>query len=162
MVRLKPRKDQRDILISLLSQIRSVDAFRLKLPEGLPPLNRYLAFMEPVGPDAWIDENTDEVVSTADAISRYSTLLPPQFLKFLDLPEWLRSFVECSDCRLIETQRLLRVTRPEEALRQHRRTYVPPRPVVDVEAKDLAGGLDGHSRNTPIERKRWINLFLAV
>jgi hypothetical protein len=51
----------------------------------------------------------------------------------------LSSFVECSDCRLIETQRLLRITRPEEALRQHRRTYVPPRPVVEVEAKDLAG-----------------------
>jgi hypothetical protein len=81
----EPRKDQRDILISLLSQIRSVDVFRLKLPEGLPPLSRYLAFMEPVGPDTWIDENTDEVMSTADAISRYSTLLPPQFLKFLEL-----------------------------------------------------------------------------
>ena len=131
-------KEIGEIQIILQSTVRPVDPFKLQSSDGIPTLNRYLPFLEPAGGDAWFDENASDVISTSEAITRYSAHLPPQLRKGIELPEWLTELVSSSDCRLIETQRLLRIARTEENVRLHRRTNVAPRPVVEVEALDLA------------------------
>jgi len=131
-------KEGRELQILLKSPTGPVDPFRLTLTQGIPNLNRYLPFLEPAGLDTWLDENDDEMISTAEAIAKYSNLLPPQLRKDTELPEWLNTLVGTSDCRLIETQRLLRITQSDDA-RIRRRAYNPPSPVVEVEARDLAG-----------------------
>jgi hypothetical protein len=131
-------KEAGEIQILLQSTVGpTVEPFRFVPNNEIPPLNRYLPFIEPAGGDAWIDENFDEVISTSEAIARYANQLPPPFRKWLEIPDWLTALVESVDCRLIETQRLLRITRSDEDVRMHRRNLSAPRAVVEVEARDL-------------------------
>src|SRR5581483_11565206 len=55
-----------EIDIILDSPDERPNPFRLKATTSVPPLNRSLPFIEPAGLDMWLDENTDELLSTAE------------------------------------------------------------------------------------------------
>src|SRR5262249_34614148 len=132
-------KEKREVFITLNSPTGPIEPFRLNVIEGFSQLDRFVPVLEPAGADAWFDQNIGDVITTNEAIERYSAHLPAQFRKAaLELPPWLSEIVDSSDCRLIETQRLLRIIGPADAGRMHRRSYANPRPVVEVEARDLA------------------------
>jgi predicted ATP-dependent endonuclease of OLD family len=127
------------IQILLQSSTRQGEPLRFEWSDTIPALNRHLHFLDPAGPDQWYDENTSEMISTREALSRYANYIPPQLRKGLQVPEWLAEFLDSSDCRLIETQRLLRLGRRDESARiSQRRPLAAPRPVVEEEARDLA------------------------
>jgi hypothetical protein len=112
---------------------------QLQLP---PSIRRALSFLEPVGPDIWFDENIDEVISNHELVLRYGDLLPPSLRKIAEHPPWLSKIIDSTECRLIETQRLLRISRHEDNYRSNRRPPVFPRAVVQVEARDLAARIE--------------------
>jgi hypothetical protein len=102
--------------------------------------NRVLPFIEPAGQNLWLDENVGEVISSEEVISRYGLHLPAHMRKVPDLPKWLRTFTDSCECRLIETQRLLKLVPREDNYRVRRPIgyAFPTRAVVDEEARDLA------------------------
>src|SRR5260370_708182 len=101
--------------------------------------NRILPFIEPAGQELWLDENAGEIISSVEVISRYGAHLPPHMRKVQDIPKWLKAFTDSCECRLIETQRLLKLTLGEDGYRVRRPTGSgPTRAVVDEEARDLA------------------------
>jgi predicted ATP-dependent endonuclease of OLD family len=127
-----------EVQIVLISPSIKTEPFKINSGESFPRLNRFLSFIEPAGLDTWIDENVDEVISTREVITRYSRHLPADVIKIVELPPWLREIAESSECRLIETQRLLRIEKSDEVRRITRRTPGYTRSVVEVEARDLA------------------------
>jgi hypothetical protein len=133
-------KDPAEIQIALLSSAEAQEIpFVITEMEALPPLNRHLPFLSPAGYDAWYDDNLDEVISTNDALARYGPNFPPELHKRAKPPEWLKRFTDSTECRLIETQRLLRLERTEAIPSRYRpRQSLPQRPVVEIEARDLA------------------------
>jgi predicted ATP-binding protein involved in virulence len=68
--------------------------------------------------------------------------LPPSLRKIAEHPPWLSKIIDSTECRLIETQRLLRISRHEDNYRSNRRPPVFPRAVVQVEARDLAARIE--------------------
>jgi hypothetical protein len=132
-------KEPQEIEIGLFS-VREApldSPFRIDAAGSLPALNRILPFIEPAGVDMWLDENNDELLSTNEVIARYAAHIPPQLKKGLSIPDWLKQVLDSSECRLIETQRLLRIDSYEDP-RRYRRGVVPPKAVVEMEARDLA------------------------
>jgi predicted ATP-binding protein involved in virulence len=125
-----------EIEIALHSSRRSAKPFKLK-PVKLS-LNRYLPFLEQTGEGQWLDESSGEIISTTEALARYGDHIPPQYRQEIHVPDWLRSLIDSFECRLIETQRLLRISRHDEDPRVRKRNAAPPRPVVEIEARDLA------------------------
>lgn len=110
------KEDAIEVEILLQSPMRQEESFGVKYSQATPPLNRYLSFLQPVRPDEWYDDNIDDIISTKEALSRYSAYVPAQFRASLEVPEWLSAFIGSSDCRLIETQRLLRLGRDDTSL----------------------------------------------
>ena len=94
------------------------------------------SFIESAGPNSWIDVRDDEILSTSELFARYRSALPPSMRLETEVPEWLNSLIDSIDCRLIETQRLLRIGAPSTKSRTKRRTS--PHAVVEMEAEDLA------------------------
>src|SRR5262249_5091986 len=116
------------------SSTSAPDSFKISSTQAVPPLNRYLSFLVPAGPDSWYDTDDDEVVTTAEVIARYGPHLPPGVRKSLiEVPEWLKAIIDSCDCRLIETQRLLRFPRFEESGRGARRASASAGAVVEME-----------------------------
>jgi hypothetical protein len=131
-------KDSPELSFIVHSSTRPNDAFKYKSSDAPAKLNRYLPFLHQAGPDTWFDENEEEIIPAAEVLVRYGAHFPPQLRKGLEIPGWLATFADSSDCRLIETQRLLRIAHYQAPPRTSRRSYTPPRPVVEAEARDLA------------------------
>ena len=128
-----------EVSISLTTPGTRFEPFHVKtLSDVLPALNRLLPFLEPAGPFTWFDERSGELVSTTDVIARYGDSLPSDWRKRVEIPDWLKSLVDSTECRLIETQRLLRISRADDNYRVQRRPTSPTRAVVEMEARDLA------------------------
>lgn len=125
-----------DVRISLSSVSAQFPTFVLKPEDSTPPLSRVLPFVAPAGPDLWFDENLDEVVSTREVFERYSSIVPSSIVKNPE-PDWLKEIMNAIDCRLIETQRLLRITKSEESRKISRRSAAVHKSVVEVQARDL-------------------------
>ena len=128
-----------EVYFRLLSKKEdSKEEFRL-LPSTIGVnFNRILPFIEPAGEELWLDENEGEVISSEEVVSRYGAHLPPHMRKVPDIPKWLRAFTDSCECRLIVTQRLLKLTRAEDSYRVRRNIGSgPTRAVVDEEARDL-------------------------
>src|SRR5580704_5478404 len=87
-----------EIEILLQSPMRKGDRSKFKWKDTIPALNRFVGFLRSAGPDQWYDDNTDTLITTKEAIARYSGYLPPKIRQGLELPEWLTSFVGSSDC----------------------------------------------------------------
>jgi len=131
-------RESKDVRITFSSGSGLTGSFSPKIESTSPPLSRMLPFIERAGPDLWFDENTDEIISTRDALLRYSAQLPAGIGNTSE-PEWLTEIINSIDCRLIETQRLLRIAYPEEMRRPSpRRTQTLHKSVVEMEALDLA------------------------
>jgi predicted ATP-binding protein involved in virulence len=133
-----PHLELEELTISLFSQNSRPKSFQVLASESSPQLNRFLPFLEPVGPDLWLDETDGEVMTSSEAIAYYGDHLTPAMRRTPNIPDWFRQFIRSSECRLIETQRLLRITRQDDNLRPSRRRSAPTRAVVDFEARDLA------------------------
>jgi energy-coupling factor transporter ATP-binding protein EcfA2 len=112
--------------------------FSLSPRETVPEFARYLPFIEPAGPDLWMDDNAEEFISTKEVLARYSAHFPATMRKSVDHPQWLKDFTNSTECRLIETQRLLKIAQTTERHSQFRRTTDPAKAVVEMEARDLA------------------------
>lgn len=126
-----------DVRISRSSGSEQFGSFLLKLEDSTPPLSRALPFIAPAGPDLWFDANLDEVVSTREVFERYSSLIPSSLVKNAE-PDWLKEIMSAIDCRLIETQRLLRIAKSEDPRKISRRSATVHKSVVEVQARDLA------------------------
>jgi predicted ATPase len=131
-------KTPQRVQIAVLPPSPEQPNYILDTAEGLPPLNRFLPFLEPAGFDTWYDENTNLVLSTPEVFSRYRQNFPPEFTQKLKVPDWLQKIASSTECRLIVTERLLRIERTEDDAPYYRRRPTPPKPVVEMEARDLA------------------------
>ena len=133
-------KEPQEIEIALESSnaVEVNPPFRIDTTTSFPALNRILPFIEPAGVDIWFDENIDEYLSTNEVIARYAAHIPPQVRKGITVPDWLKRITDSSECRLIETQRLLRIDNQEDPRRYRRSGATAPKPVVEMEARDLA------------------------
>jgi hypothetical protein len=124
---------------------------RITVASAAPAFHRYLPFLSPNGVDSWVDDNSNEIISSHEVVVRYGTMLPANLRRLPDIPEWLGNAIDSTECRLIETQRLLRLpARDEEVYRSGPRRHQPAKPVVEVEARDLAmriGKVLGDSAN---------------
>ncbi|WLF96469.1 AAA family ATPase [Brucella intermedia] len=82
-----------------------------KLAEDLRafPVERYLPFMNRVGPNKWRDGHTGELMPLDAVLEVYQDMLPEHITEsvFGAKPRELISIVSQIDCKLIETQRLL-------------------------------------------------------
>jgi predicted ATP-binding protein involved in virulence len=101
-------------------------------------LDEVFPFLDAVGPDAWLDNRTNEILTTAEAIRNYNAHLPPSMRGDPNPPQWLTQVVQSTECRLIETQRLLRLPKSSEPPRPARRHLANASAVVDMQARDLA------------------------
>lgn len=80
----------------------------LRMPKE--PLHHYLPFIEPGGPDIWLDNRSGEVIRSADVLVRYGDFLPPRargVLRRSAEPSWLKEHKEQFRVRFIQSQRLL-------------------------------------------------------
>jgi hypothetical protein len=127
-----------ELTISFISQNSRPKSFEVLASESSPQFDRFLPFLERVGPDLWLDGNIGEVVTSSEVLAQYGEHLAPSLRRTPNIPDWFRQFIKLSECRLIETQRLLRITRPDDHFRASRRASAATRAVVDFEARDLA------------------------
>ncbi|WP_433848822.1 AAA family ATPase [Brucella pseudogrignonensis] len=68
---------------------------------------RYLPFINRVGPGNWRDTNHGDVVGVQQLVERYGDQLPPSIRRRAPQPDWLENVRSSLSCRLIETQRLV-------------------------------------------------------
>jgi len=136
----KPSEQPRSrIQISLGTPNGRTETLSLSATDTTPEFARYLPFITPAGPDNWWDDNIEEFSTTQEILERYRGQFPANMRKSIELPDWLKSFTHSTECRLIETQRLLRIMQvPERHSNSWRRVTDHARPVVEMEAKDLA------------------------
>lgn len=99
---------------------------------------RYIPYVERVGPNLWRDEATDDILTASQVVARYGSELPERFSNISSTPKWLQEFTSAVECQLIETQRLLRFSAGDEEARHGRRGERQYRAVVEAEALDLA------------------------
>ena len=81
-----------------------------RLVRGGDPLNQYLPFMAPLGPDTWQDMRDGEILHTVEVIERYDVALPSRVGRVLrrsSEPGWLKEHKEQFRVRFIQSQRLL-------------------------------------------------------
>lgn len=135
----KPRSR---IHISLETPNGRTEELPLSSTDVVPEFSRYLSFISSAGPDTWWDNNVEEFSSTQEILERYRGHFPPSMRKNVELPDWLKSFMHSAECRLIETQRLLKISRvpdhPHQVAWRRTTDQAQARPVVEMEAKDLA------------------------
>jgi predicted ATP-binding protein involved in virulence len=134
----QPEKARPLIEIGLDTPNGRTETITLNQAETVPDFSRYLPFIEPAGPDMWLDENAEEILTTQEVLARYSSSFPPSMRKSIELPDWLKGITNSTECRLIETQRLLKISQAPERHSQFRRATDPTRAVVEMEARDLA------------------------
>jgi ABC-type transport system involved in cytochrome c biogenesis ATPase subunit len=106
---------------------------------GLPPeyVERIVSQLKRVGANQWREEQTGAVIGFEEVYRSYAKYLPiPPGVKAQDAfePEWLREFRGNLAVRFIESQRLLRVSKPSP----DRQDFEPVQPAVTVYARDLA------------------------
>lgn len=112
----------------------SVDPLRVHQVSPMRDLSEIIPFLESAGSDLWQDQRDGEFITTSEAFSRYAPHVPAAMRQSQELPDWLLTLTEKTDCRLIETQRLLRIGAARTSNRRRR----PTTAVVDMEAQDLA------------------------
>ncbi len=134
----KAEKDPDGIYIEAIPATDDRQPFYIQTAAVSRALNQILPFLEPAGPDLWLDNNLEDIVPTSVIIDRYNTHIPASMRKLPEIPDWLNKFIDSSDCRLIETQRLLRIVRSNDPHRVSRRGPTLSKAVVDAEASDLA------------------------
>ena len=94
--------------------------------------------VESIGPDSWMDYNTERVLSTEQLVEVYSDHLPSKLRESLRIPDWLQNVIESIPVHLVETQRLLHLDASEERRSPRQRRSLPA-PVVERDASDLSG-----------------------
>jgi hypothetical protein len=89
------------IEIGLYTPNGRTEQITLNQTETIPDFSRFLPFIIPAGPDMWLDENADEILTTQEVLGRYSNAFPPAMRKSVELPEWLKEITNSTECRLI-------------------------------------------------------------
>ncbi|MCP4410221.1 MAG: AAA family ATPase [Gammaproteobacteria bacterium] len=108
-------------------EVRSVD---------ISFLQRHLP-VDRIGPNLWIDFNSQGRYTTDRIIEMYRDELPPSFDSSKKLPDWLLSATNSVDTHLVETQRLLYLE--EQVSGRHgMRPHIRPPSVVEKDASDLS------------------------
>ena len=110
---------------------RNVSRFEYRFLERNLPV-------ESIGPDRWLDLNTEQVLSTEQLAETYSDHLPARIRESFEMPDWLQEAIGSVTVHLVETQRLLHLDKTEDR-RSPRRRRVLPAPVVERDALDLSG-----------------------
>lgn len=98
-------------------------------------LERYLPFLDRIGPHEWRDLRTGEIMLYEEALTRYSDVFPARMRGPGPVPPWLDSIRKSLHCQLIETQRLMRVQNPKE------RPYHRDEPLLTPAVKDCSNDL---------------------
>lgn len=107
------------------------------LSRELSIIDRYIPYLTRIGPDNWIDDRDGRPYSLDEVIDTFADSLPKSLQRLTDVPAWLNTLIQSTECHMIETQRLLRLDLDYDGRYSARRPKIS-RSVVEGNAEDLS------------------------
>jgi predicted ATPase len=115
--------------------IQTGEADVRRAPVSTQTILRYIPFLRLVGVHNYLDTRTHQVHTYRSVLDTFGTMLPPHLRSRRAQPTWLQELRSAVHCRLIETQRLLKMRQPHD-WGDDTPAFIP---VVTTYAESLAG-----------------------